>query len=575
MTERYQITSQLGEDILGAVYLADDTMLQRRVMCRYIEYGDNPEVKTRDDSWRRDFGIYTGKMGSMQHPNMMTIYDVHIADGGAYVFSQLIEGESLAERLQTGALSEAGVYRMAADMLEALHAAHESGVFHGALHTGSIKRINRASGGHRYLLVDLGLNQLASMVKAEKVKVADPVILAPELHQEGVEPDARADLFMLGQLCYTALVGGHPFSSKSSEECLAAYHGEGIPSVDQYVDKLKPDFVKWIMSLIDVDPEKRPQDVSAAMITLHAFELADAAAKKLEQTARISEAAAGMAVAQGGAAMATSAVNNSAANTAAGDPLSGAHAQVVNDVAKSAKKEKVLMFSIIGGLVMFLILGVIFATKRGDSSESDGASVVKDTSGLHSLSIGKEVFIHSLRKQNNPKTVTLDSSDTVDWMVGVDIPISSKLVTGGGGYILSIQTFGQVSPVKMTENPIRFTKNEKVLFPGASVVRNNEQSEDAGYEIQLRMPRKDPSSVTVNLYLIQNAGDYRIEVLSSKDESMTDSEILADEPGAIQVPVIINNPVAGGFYTIRVITGPVKGSEAIQSALSGLIISKH
>ena len=45
MIDRYQIASQLGEDVLGAVYLADDTMLQRRVMCRHIEYGDNADAK--------------------------------------------------------------------------------------------------------------------------------------------------------------------------------------------------------------------------------------------------------------------------------------------------------------------------------------------------------------------------------------------------------------------------------------------------------------------------------------------------------------------------------------------------
>ena len=48
MIDRYQIASQLGEDVLGAVYLADDTMLQRRVMCRHIEYGDNADAKDRD-----------------------------------------------------------------------------------------------------------------------------------------------------------------------------------------------------------------------------------------------------------------------------------------------------------------------------------------------------------------------------------------------------------------------------------------------------------------------------------------------------------------------------------------------
>ena len=151
-----------------------------------------------------------------------------------------------------------GVHRMAADMLEALHAAHQSDVFHGALHTGSIKRVHRATGGHRYLLVDLGLNQLTSMVRAEKVKVADPILMAPELHKDDHEPDAKADLFMLGQLCYTALVGGHPFSDKTTEECLEAYSTDGMPPLEDYVEGVNPEFSAWVMRLLEY--EKLPKN---------------------------------------------------------------------------------------------------------------------------------------------------------------------------------------------------------------------------------------------------------------------------------------------------------------------------
>ena len=194
MTERYEIVSQIGEDQLGSLYLADDTMLQRRVMFRHVEHGDSVAAASRGDSWRKDFGKFAGKLSTMQHPNLLTIYDISIEDSGAFVVTQFVKGDSLAERLERGALGQIGVYRMASDMLEALHAAHQSDVFHGALHTASISRVHRAAGGHRYLLVDLGLNQLVSMVKGEKVNVADPVLMAPELHVKNHQPDAKADL---------------------------------------------------------------------------------------------------------------------------------------------------------------------------------------------------------------------------------------------------------------------------------------------------------------------------------------------------------------------------------------------
>jgi len=275
MTERYEIGTQLEEDVLGTVYLAEDVMLQRRVRLRRIAYGDSEEVKKRDDSWRKDFAKYAGMLGATQHPNMSTIYDVAIEDTGATVVTQFIDGESLVERLKKEPIGQVGVFRMADDMLDALHAAHELGVFHGALHTGSIIRVDRAAGGHRYLIVDLGLNQLASMVKAQKVTVADKVLRAPELHDEERELDAKADLFMIGQLCYTALVGGHPFSGKSMEECLKAYQKDGMPHLNNYVEGVDPEFADWIMSLVECDPEKRPKDTGEAMSQLHTIELSE------------------------------------------------------------------------------------------------------------------------------------------------------------------------------------------------------------------------------------------------------------------------------------------------------------
>ena len=136
MTDRYQIAKELGEDEFGVVNLADDTMLQRRVMLRHIEYGENPEVKARDDSWKKEFTQYAGTLSAMQHPNMLAIYDISVQGNGADVVTQLVKGDVLADRLERGALAQMGVYKMASDILEALHAAHEAGVYHGGLHMG-------------------------------------------------------------------------------------------------------------------------------------------------------------------------------------------------------------------------------------------------------------------------------------------------------------------------------------------------------------------------------------------------------------------------------------------------------
>ena len=375
MADRYERINELSKGVLGTVYLAEDTMLQRQVMYRHIEQNGDSDQESRDDSWRKEFAQYAGKIGAIQHPNMLAIYDMAAKDNDAHVVTQFVEGETLAERLERGALGQIGVYQMALDMLEVIHAAHEADVFHGALHTESIRRTHRASGGHRYLLVDLGLNKLTSLVKGEKVKVADPVLMAPELYDNDKEPDAKADLFMLGQLCYTALVGGHPFSDKSSEECVAAYNGQGVPALEQYVEGLDPHFSAWVMSLIDGDPEKRPVDSGEAMVKLYAIQLAESEpnvpgkthAVVAQYVAPASEP--NILTSSHPVQMATTAsVNIEAAPTAATGHVAVGGVPSVDSVVKE-KKGKTAIIYVVSGLVVALMIGIMVVAFRGDEED--------------------------------------------------------------------------------------------------------------------------------------------------------------------------------------------------------------
>jgi len=272
--DRYKTISQLSSDVLGQAHLGDDTMLQRKVILRHIECAKNTDEKLTDQSWKGDFSKFAGKLAAIKHPNMLTIYDLSVNDEGACVISQYVEGETLADRLTRGPISQVGVYRLASDILEVMHSAHEFGVFHGGLHTGSIIRIKRARGGHRHLLSDLGLDRLASIVKRENVKLVDPVLIAPELTL-GAGTNAKADLFMLGQICYTALVGGHPYFGRSAEECFEAYKSKNMPALDTYVHNINPALADWVMRMVEFDPKRRFDDSEAAIVALQSIQLTD------------------------------------------------------------------------------------------------------------------------------------------------------------------------------------------------------------------------------------------------------------------------------------------------------------
>lgn len=588
MTDRYEILSQMGEDVLGSVYLANDTMLQRRVMFRHIEYGENPLVESRDDTWRKEFSVYAGRLSTMQHPNMLTIYDISIEESGAFVVTQVVEGESLAERLQRGALGQLGVKRMAADILEALHAAHQSEIFHGALHTGSVKRVHRASGGHRALLVDLGLNQLTSMVRAEKVKVADPVLMAPELHEADREPDAKADLYMLGQLCYTALVGGHPYSDKTTGECLEIYRSQGMPPLEDYVEGVQPELAAWVMKLLETDPDKRPADTGEAMVELHTIQLDEPEPNVPGKTHAVeavenpvtSATGATLVRSQAGYAgvrAATGSVHIAAAITAAAG-MNLTQGQVVGvEEARAAmereKKKNRFILAAVSGAVLLVVVGLAIgpgADKSRGGNQEPQTAAAGDERGVR---IGKATMVNTVARQETPVVVDLDGENSLDWLVLTGVPSSSKRVEKVDGlYIQGVNLIEIPREHGMLENPVRFKSGGKVMFPGAAANEGVGAKPGAGYEITLRVPAKQKQSVTADLYVVQKFCDIRVEVTDPRSDETAVEVVPASEEGVLKIPVMIDHPKPGDFYTIKVVSTSAVENGVFMIGLSGVQI---
>ena len=152
-------------------------------------------------------------------------------------------------------------------MLDALSAAHSQGFIHGAITPGSILMTNRARGGHLYIILDMGLCRLAPLIQGRDSILsimADPAILAPELFSGNTESDEKSDLYMLGNIIYMSLTGGHPFANKTSEQCMLL-NKQGLPPITDYVTDVPADFVAWIEQLCRVNPAERPASVIEAL----------------------------------------------------------------------------------------------------------------------------------------------------------------------------------------------------------------------------------------------------------------------------------------------------------------------
>jgi serine/threonine protein kinase len=556
MTERYEIIKLIGKDPAGGMYLAEDTTLERKVVFRHIDStGDEPQQK----SWVEEFSVFSGKLCALQHPNLLTIYDVAIDEGGVSMVTQFVEGESLAERLEQGPLHQMGVYRMASDLIEALHAAHESGIFHGALHTGSVKRLPRATGGHRYLVVDLGLNKLATMVKGKDVHIADPVLLAPELHDGKNEPDVRADLFMLGQLCYTALAGGHPFAEESPEYCVAAHMAGELPPLSEFAPDVQADFADWVMDLASGEPNQRPESVKEAMTSLHAITIDEPLPNVAGET---------------NAVVATPSVPTTAQVVVSVDQ------EVVIPPVDSGKKSRMRVVTIISVLILLIGIVLWLGLKRGGESASGAAT----SSEYPAVPEGVWVHLHdteivnTMKNGDTPVGVDLDREKTLDWTVVTDAPaLSKRKEKDGARYIQSILVSGAFKEFDMDKNPVSYTAAGEDVIPKAATdskkAHNAKQGE--GWQTILSIPKKHKGPVIVTFYMIQSHCDFDIEVSAPRQDKPMKLKVTHGEPGVVKIPLEITGPKVGEFYTIKILAASKDPKEGFSMGINGIHVGSR
>src|SRR5262249_29318754 len=130
----YEVTSLLGKGGMGEVYRARDTKLKREVAIKVI-----PEEFSRDADRVGRFQREAEVLASLNHPNIGAIYDLAEASGTRFLVLELIEGETLADRIQRGPIPIEGALNIAQSICEALEAAHERGIIHRDLKPGNVK----------------------------------------------------------------------------------------------------------------------------------------------------------------------------------------------------------------------------------------------------------------------------------------------------------------------------------------------------------------------------------------------------------------------------------------------------
>ncbi len=213
---RYHIERQLGEGGMATVYLARDEKHKRSVALKVLK----PELAAVVGAERFLAEIET--TANLQHPHILPLFDSGEADGFLYYVMPYVEGESLRDRLKREKqLPVDEAVRIAADVAEALHSAHEQGVIHR-----DVKPANILLGKGRPLVADFGIALAVSQAGGGRLtetglSMGTPYYMSPEQASADREPTPASDVYSLGCVLYEMLVGEPPYVGSSAQAVLA------------------------------------------------------------------------------------------------------------------------------------------------------------------------------------------------------------------------------------------------------------------------------------------------------------------------------------------------------------------
>ena len=297
----YEITAKLGEGGMGEVYRATDTQLRREVAIKVL-----PAAFTDDRERLARFEREAQLLAQLHHPNIASIFGVEETDGVRALVMELVEGPTLAERLEQGALPLEETLSIARQIAEALEEAHEKGIVHRDLKPQNIK----ASPGGRVKVLDFGLAKAMDPAAGFSASIS-PVAASPTLtlgatlqgmilgtaaymspeQAAGGAADRRADIWAFGVVLFEMLAGKRLFE------------GETVPHVLAGVLKDEPDFSalpaavpprirRLVRRCLKKKPRERLQAIGDARVVIDevlagaADEVAASAAMAVERPSR-------------------------------------------------------------------------------------------------------------------------------------------------------------------------------------------------------------------------------------------------------------------------------------------------
>src|SRR5947207_1740009 len=272
----YRIVEKLGEGGMGVVYIAEDTVLGRRVAIKTLHADRN----SQNSHFRIRFLREARAVSALSHPHIATIHDYgETEDGQPYIVMELVKGETLGDLMQKDALTIPRAIEIISQVAEALAEAHSHSIVHRDIKPSNVAINERGN----VKVLDFGLAKqievasvnasnterqtLLNTQTKEGVIVGTPMYLSPE-QAMGIDVDARSDLFSLGSLLYECIAGKPPFAAGSPVEICAQIMRDDPPPPSQSNPDVPKDLDRITLKALAKKPDARYQTADEMIVEL-------------------------------------------------------------------------------------------------------------------------------------------------------------------------------------------------------------------------------------------------------------------------------------------------------------------
>jgi len=280
----YEIVSLLGAGGMGEVYRARDSRLKREVAVKVL-----PKALSLDSERLRRFEQEALATAALNHPNILAVFDIGTHDGAPYVVSELLEGETLRDRLRAGALPLRKALDHALQIARGLSAAHEKGIIHRDLKPENLFITKDG----RVKILDFGLAKLTqpessahtslpTMTNATEagVVMGTAGYMSPE-QVRGASVDPRSDIFSFGAILYEMISGKRAFHRDTPADTMSAILKEEPGDLSETNRNVSPALERIVQHCLEKNPEQRFHSASDIAFDLEHLSGASGTSSKL------------------------------------------------------------------------------------------------------------------------------------------------------------------------------------------------------------------------------------------------------------------------------------------------------